>query len=529
MSQHADGRALIRRDRHDSFVQEVLQLRLDETEDGLDEYTRQKAQELGVEMIILTESMPRPTKALSSDTSRRSQESVGSRASQSTGFMSTFSDASREHQNHPSRAPYRASLSFRDYDAFVGDRGRPNDRNNSISFSPPSTPSQSALSLALSSPSSSPKRHFRRIRGLSMLRLGRNNSNTSLADGCAHCPRDTRSQHRAIHKLPCGHKLCTQALRCNIKAANSDPAGAVPSCCSVPIPGNVVEQVIKDAEHDALQYKVEHGYVAVPTMMSAGQSTQVPIALDTQQATHRSEQQNFGGARNDHELTQLGQDQAEQLERLLVWAVKQKAELETQQTLLREQIKTINESSLEALEDANILAMAEAEDKQVQAEADMRNYHDREIKDNATALKHMEAYCAGTYSNGEPHNRPVTAQDLAELEKTKRSRESMDARHDNAINVLRGEQSRRIRLRAQRQERELQELRRVQRKEELEQERLFTQEIADLEREVGERRTRLQKRWQLETAIATKQRATSSVIPTLESMEGSTALYVAAS
>ncbi|KAK3625218.1 hypothetical protein LTR22_023637, partial [Elasticomyces elasticus] len=206
-----------------------------------------------------------------------------------------------------------------------------------------------------------------------------------------------------------------------------------------------------------------------------------------------------------------------------------KAELETQQTLLREQIKTMNESSLEALEDANILAMAEAEDKQVHAEADMRNHHDREIKDNATALKHMEAYCAGRYSSGEPHNRPVTAQDLAELEKTKRSRESMDARHDNAINVLRGEQSRRIRLRAQRQERELQELRRVQRKEELEQERLFTQEIADLEREVGERRTRLQKRWQLETAIATKQRATPSVIPTLESMEGSTALYVAAS
>ncbi|KAK5709897.1 hypothetical protein LTR17_019343 [Elasticomyces elasticus] len=480
MSQQADGRALIQRDRHDSFVQEVLQLRVDETEDGLDEYTRQKAQELGVEMITLTESMPRPTKALSSDTSRRSQESVGSRASQSTGFMSTFSDASREHQNHGSRAPYRASLSFRDYDAFVGDRGRRNDRNNSISFSPPSTPSQSALSLALSSPSSSPKRHFRRIRGLSMLRLGRNNSNTSLADG-------------------------------------------------VPIPGNVVEQVIKEAKQDALQYKVDHGYVAVPTMMSAGQSTQIPIALDTQQATHHIEQQNVGGARNEHELTQLGQDQAEQLERLLVWAVKQKAELETQQTLLREQIKTMNESSLEALEDANILAMAEAEDKQVQAEADMRNHHDREIKDNATALKHMEAYCAGTYSSGEPHNRPVTAQDLAELEKTKRSRESMDARHDNAINVLRGEQSRRIRLRAQRQERELQELRRVQRKEELEQERLFTQEIADLEREVGERRTRLQKRWQLETAIATKQRATPSVIPTLESMEGSTALYVAAS
>ncbi|KAK3640216.1 hypothetical protein LTR56_012012 [Elasticomyces elasticus] len=478
MSQQADGRALIQRDRHDSFVQEVLQLRLDETEDGLDEYTRQKAQELGVEMIILTESTPRPTKALSSDTSRRSQESVGSRASQSTGFMSTFSDASREHQNHASRAPYRASLSFRDYDAFVGNRGRRNDRNNSISFSPPSTPSQSALSLALSSPSSSPKRHFRRIRGLSMLRLGRNNSNTSLADG-------------------------------------------------VPIPGNVVEQVIKEAEQDALQYKVEHGYVAVPTTMSAGQSTQIPIALE--QATHHIEQQNVGGARNEHELTQLGQDQAEQLERLLVWAVKQKAELETQQTLLREQIKTMNESSLEALEDANILAMAEAEDKQVHAEADMRNHHDREIKDNATALKHMEAYCAGRYSSGEPHNRPVTAQDLAELEKTKRSRESMDARHDNAINVLRGEQSRRIRLRAQRQERELQELRRVQRKEELEQERLFTQEIADLEREVGERRTRLQKRWQLETAIATKQRATPSVIPTLESMEGSTALYVAAS
>lgn len=54
-----------------------------------------------------------------------------------------------------------------------------------------------------------------------------------------------------------------------------------------------------------------------------------------------------------------------------------------------------------------------------------------------------------------PHDRPITDQDRKELEKTQRMRDQMDARHQSAINVLRGEQSRRIRARAQRQEKEL--------------------------------------------------------------------------
>jgi len=500
MHQNVDSEAAPGNERHASYVKDVLDLREDETEEGLDERLRSEAKELGLDSALWMpfDMKPPSKKPASSDISRRSQESF---ASHSTGLMSTFSDTSRDQQ--AARGPYRASLSFRDYDAFVA-RGR-RDGRNSVSFSPPTTPSQSMLSLALSSPESSPKRHFRRIRGLSMLRLGRNSSSTSLADSCPHCPHDAQSQRRAVHKLPCGHRLCTQALRCNINAAAKQQQHAVPSCCDIPIPGSLVEHVTTQAEQGALlsmlvQQNDELAVGGIGGPMIAPVSSHVLA-----QESKLDERQPAPQQMPEHlELKQIKQDQAEQLARLLTWTSQQESLLATQHRLLREQIKAIHATALEELEDAHGAAMAEAEDKQVKAEGDMRDAHEREKRDNATALKHMEAYCAGTYSSGELHNRPVTAQDVAELEKTRRTREQMDAKHESAINILRGEQSRRIRMRGQRQEREEQELRRAQRKEDLDLERTCGQEEVQLASEVVEKREQLRHRWQLQTAIVAK-------------------------
>lgn len=233
-----------------SYLRDVLREHNGRTEDQVDEELRQEASVLGVDVGILgaqqhqqqqkgeeeeeessTQQQPSHQPGRAFSLPRQSLESVASRFSQSTTLTSNFSDFSRDPQHAANgRGRSRASLSFKDYDAFIS-KGVPNGRH-SLSFpSPPSTPSQSTFSLPLSSPASSPRRHFRRIRGLSMLRLGRSGSTTSLNDSCPHCPQEQTSQRRAVHKLPCGHRLCTQALRNTIKSATESKKGAVPSCC----------------------------------------------------------------------------------------------------------------------------------------------------------------------------------------------------------------------------------------------------------------------------------------------------------
>jgi hypothetical protein len=167
-------------------------------------------------------------------------------------------------------------------------------------------------------------------------------------------------------------------------------------------------------------------------------------------------------------------------------------------------MKARHETATEDLLERHANAMSEAEDKQVKAEADMREVHAQEKRDNATALRHMEAYCAGTYSNGDLHGRTVTEQDLAELEKARKVRDAMDPKHGSAINVLRGEQGRRIKLRAQRQEKEMQESNRNQRKEELEFGRACTAEVGGFEGMLAEKQRRINVRWEMQVAILAK-------------------------
>lgn len=506
-----------------SYLLEVLNISHGETEDQLDEKLRTEAKELGVEIEHQTHDadIKQSFRPFAADYPRRS-DSFDSRASHSTGLASTFSDMSKDHGHcDGQQRRSRASLSFRDYDAFLS-RGVPNGRH-SISFSPFTSPSHSTFSLPLSqppSPNSSPRRHFRRIRGLSKLKLGRSESLNPVADGCPHCPPDQNSQRRAIHKLPCGHRLCIQALRNTVKVATETRTGSVPSCCGKPISGSLVEHVMTQEEQNALLDKLElwdEAMSIAPSISSShcesgahlrprALSPRSRAASEESQTERlsqesRKELEKFAD-RDDYKS--LLTEQVEQRDRFLAWAEKQRVSLKMKHETLRDDRRARHETTAEDLQERHASAVAEAEDKQVKAEADMREAHEQERKDNATALKHMEAYCAGTYNNGEAHNRTVTEQDLIELEKARRHRDQMDIRQESAINVLRGEQGRRMRLRSQRQERELQELKRQQRKEELELERACTSEVASLTEMISEKRRKIRWRWELQAAILAK-------------------------
>ncbi|KAK4543449.1 hypothetical protein LTR36_005592 [Oleoguttula mirabilis] len=504
-----------------SYLQDVLRLPAGKTEEQMDAELRADAKVLGVDTDALAQHEPRAplASAFSSGRPRRSQESVTSKGSRSTGLVSSCSDTSREQPYQSSRGWSRASLSFRDYDAFLA-RGLANGRQ-SMSFSPPSTPSQSTLSLPLSSPESSPRRHFRRIRGLSMLRSSRGGSSNSLNDTCPHCPQDMPSQRRAVHKLPCGHRLCTQALRNTIKAATESAKGAIPSCCGIPLPGKLVEHVMTQAEQGALLGKLDQWDEAAsvaPSVTSerrASTTSRRQDALSSDSRTVLDEPKAAPlAAKLQHDLDRvmersdfkaLRQEQAEQRDRFLIWVQKRRAEVEAHHEQLPPELKSRHEAAVEEMLEAHNAATSEAEDKQVKAEADMRQAQSQEGRDNATALKHMEAYCAGIYRTGEPHNRTITEQDLAELEKTRRIRDQMDAKHESAINVLRGEQGRRMKLRCQRQDREVLDLRKTQIKEELDLELKCAQELHQLDDGAAEKKRCTRLRWQIQNAMLVKQ------------------------
>ena len=500
----------------ESYLTDVLGLAEGAKEEEIEERLIAEAKELGIHFpakkVVEEENEKRPVSmpTLSEDAPRRS--SVDSRTSVATSMISTTSGLP-VHGNGISAS--RASLSFRDYDSFLA-RGRREGRA-SISFSPPRTPSSnSVFSLPLSSPGASPKKPYRLMKGLSMLKLNRVDSVVS-ARGCPHCPRDPLSQRRAVHKLPCGHRLCTPALRETIKAATSGGTGAIPSCCGMPIPGCLVEHVMTQQEQGMVLDRLDQWSQAgsgAPSMKSEARDSvtmQRPVVSRT--GSDESKVDSVApesriktkAEETRPEIKQLRKEQTKLHDRFIAWIETGRAQLSEKHERWRRDMRARHEAAAESLEEHHAHSMSEAEDKQVQAEADLRLAHDQESRDTATALKHMEAYCAGTYvSTGEPHGRIVTAQDLAGLENARRVREGLEARHASAINVLRGEQARRLKLRGQRQERELVEMRRGQRKEELEGERLGREEFRGFEEFVEGRWVVLRRRWEAQERVKVK-------------------------
>ena len=502
-----------------SYRRDVLRLENGTVEEQLDTELMSAAIELGV--ILDTPSHSQQgivsKRSPSEQLPRMSQESIGSKASQSTCHTSFLSDTSRE--NHPRRS--RVSLSFREYDAAVARSSSIPSGRLSHSLTPPSTPSGSVTSLPLSTSSSSPKRSFRRIRNLGMLRLHRVDSAIKLADSsCAHCSQGTTSARRATHKLPCGHKLCTQGLREVVKSATTQVASnALPSCCGMPVPSRMIEHVLTQTEQLALLSKLEIGDGRLPVlpMPNGGLmlSSTIPILEhDSVEKVEASTTPPVAPAATIHDaawvigqpdFVALRERQTSQRDRFLLWIEQQRSALEVQHAELKAQLALQQEVEVDVLFTQQSDSMSDAEDKQVKAEADLREAHDQEKRDNATALKYMESYCAGHYTGtGDPHGRVVTEQDFAELEKTRRLREQMDGKQESAINILRGEQGRRLRLRAQRHGREELEMQTRHKKETAKADGVCMREMREMGDLVETKRATLRSRWQLEMRIALK-------------------------
>ncbi|GAB7336985.1 hypothetical protein MBLNU457_g2404t1 [Dothideomycetes sp. NU457] len=154
------------------------------------------------------------------------------------------------------------------------------------------------------------------------------------------------------------------------------------------------------------------------------------------------------------------------------------------------------------MEEQHMATLADVEDKHVAAEANLRDNHEAEIRNAATALKYMEAYCARLSSGtDQPYNRPVTEQDRQELDKARKARDSMVTKHQNAINVLRGEQGLRLRNRTQRQAKELDQLEAKRRDQLALINAECDYELSQIRRDMDRRRRRLDLWWSIETQM----------------------------
>lgn len=137
------------------------------------------------------------------------------------------------------------------------------------------------------------------------------------------------------------------------------------------------------------------------------------------------------------------------------------------------------------------------EEAQIVAEHDLRQAHEVETQNVATALKHMEAYCLGSGLEHPDNPHVVTEEDFKKLDRQRMVQQGLPRKHENAINVLRAKQERDIKRKLEKQREELGLLDAAHDGERASEEIEHASEMSRLETLIEERRKRLMQRWDL--------------------------------
>jgi hypothetical protein len=106
----------------------------------------------------------------------------------------------------------------------------------------------------------------------------------------------------------------------------------------------------------------------------------------------------------------------------------------------------------------HVQTLESLEESQLVAEHDLRKSQAQETQNIATALKYMEAYCAGTNPLNPDLVHTVTDEDHKKLARQRMIQEKLPAKQESAINVLRARQEKDLKQRLEKQEAELSKL-----------------------------------------------------------------------
>ncbi|KAI5270403.1 hypothetical protein E4T47_06192 [Aureobasidium subglaciale] len=292
-----------------------------------------------------------------------------------------------------------------------------------------------------------------------------------------------------------------------------------PTCCKRPIPGSLVANVMSQDEQDTLMNMLiawdddatttppihEAGVTSHPTSFAKSRSQSRSPALGAERPLPDETEENLEKAMEIPSFRDLRQQQERQRDDLTAWARRKRQGVIDGYAVRKLQLLPYFDRQRDQLAEKQTAAIARIEDKHVIDEHEMREGHEVETRNNAIALKHMEAYCRGETTSGDRHERAVTDRDLAELTKARRARDQMDAKHAGAIGVLRGEQNRRISQRLVKQEEDLSELESRQLKELESLQRECDDMVREWDAETQKRRAKLERWWNLQTEIWRKE------------------------
>ncbi|MCJ1302599.1 hypothetical protein MMC08_005403 [Hypocenomyce scalaris] len=205
---------------------------------------------------------------------------------------------------------------------------------------------------------------------------------------------------------------------------------------------------------------------------------------------------------NDH-IQELRATQLEEQIRFLHFEAEQHRLIRSKQAEVRRALLDHYKQREQAMRDRHTEVLSTVEHRQLTAEVDLRRTLELELQACNTKLKHMKAYCDGKSPPvDDMPQRVVTDKDYRNLAQQFHLRNGMDNLHEARINVLRERQAKRLERIVVKQEAEVEALTDM-----LEREvrglvdNKFTGELADLQRDLMERKYRLVRRWMLAEAI----------------------------
>lgn len=207
------------------------------------------------------------------------------------------------------------------------------------------------------------------------------------------------------------------------------------------------------------------------------------------------------------EFQAMRREQIDEMERFRVHERKTKWLMWTRQSQEKLSLVEKHSGMIEKMKERHAKTTSNLEDRQVQAELELRMSLEQSERNVRIRLKHMEAYCDGLGQNpdaGMP-KRTVTERDLRELGQQYNVEKNMRQLHQAKINVMRDRQSKALEELQQRQDDELDKLLEKNRAELEALESIFADQEDALAMTFNTRRNTMDKRWELSMRILQKE------------------------
>lgn len=233
------------------------------------------------------------------------------------------------------------------------------------------------------------------------------------------------------------------------------------------------------------------------SLVSRGASPVEALKLQHEERMKEQAAQNFIQAMQFSEFQDLRHRQERQRDRFLAFGSAQQPLLDSRRDHLRAYEMERYPHVMDELEAQHSADLAKLEDRHVASEMDLREAHELEQRNCHIALRHMEAYCRGIETPGQPVQRNVSEQDRRNLERQYWLRDHLSQKQESAINVLREQQAKQLRVRSQKHDSELAA---AQRRHEADL-RSYDQIYDTFDAQMSQMKERLAWKWELATRI----------------------------